>query len=182
MQRKLTGGRSLRWSHFGVSGSCLPDSPPRTLRGVRAGGQDHAGCFCQPSRSRRPHGPETNLGRPQGPALRRGRGDGSAGVSAFSQEASIILLGPAGALLSRDDSASSGPLQRSRPPDSSGVLSPVCSHPLPALENLQSWLKSLFRGRLAEKNVCASHCYTICHVTEKLSHTLVPPLFTATLR
>lgn len=68
--------------------------------------------------------------------------------------------GPRGALLSRDDSASSGPPQRSRTPDNTGVLSPVCSHPLPALENLQSWFKSLFRGRLVEKNQFVLHIAT----------------------
>lgn len=68
--------------------------------------------------------------------------------------------GPLGASLSRGDSASSGPPQRSRTPVNSGVLSPVCSHPLPALENLQSWFKSLLRGRLVEKNQFVLHIAT----------------------
>lgn len=68
--------------------------------------------------------------------------------------------GPLGAWLRRGDSASSGPPQRNRTPVNAGVLSPVCSHLLPALENLQSWFKSLFRGRLVEKNQFVLHIAT----------------------
>lgn len=102
-----------------------------------------------------------------------------AGVSAFSREASIVLLGPAEATSWQGDSASSGPIEKQDPCPAQGVLSPVCSHPLPALKTSVMVQVSVERDLLEKKPVCASHCYTICHFIEKLSYILVPPLFTA---
>lgn len=60
-------------------------------------GADHAGCFCQPSRRREPHGPEADLSQPQGWAL-SGASGGPAGLGfpLSHRKAQLLSSGPQG--------------------------------------------------------------------------------------